>query len=696
MKRRGFIKTAAGGAVLMALPRRLFSAISGLGRDEIERKVEETLAQMTLDEKIEQMSGDVLRDIIQALSPESVRYTGYTPPNKRLSIPALKCLDGPRGVGLLHKTTCFPVSMCRGASWDPELEDRIGSVMGYECRALDANMLLAPCINVLRHPSWGRAQETYGEDPCHLGVMGAAHVEGTQKHVMACPKHYAVNNIDESRMFVNAVIDERTLREIYLPHFKACSDVDAASVMSAYNDVNGELCAHNEHLLRDILKGDWGFQGFVISDWVNAVEDEVEAANGGLDVEMPRPEYYDWKLKKAVKDGKVPEKHINEAVSRILRQKFKFEVGSKGYDKNKIASADHAALAREAACKGMVLLKNDNRALPLDKKVRSIAVVGKMAKKENLGDRGSSWVTPPYAVTPLEGIKNRAGSNVRVFYESGDDMARLKKTAGKVDAVIVVSGLTYKDEGEGNDRERLSLDAKEEKIIKACADASDRCAVVLEGGSAITVSAWKDEVEGILMAWYPGMEGGNAIAEVLFGDVNPSGKLPAVFPKSKDQLFEFDNTAKRVEVDYYHGYRYFDRKGLEPEFPFGFGLSYTTFKLSGLRLDKKTAGKSGRIKASVDVANTGDREGTEVVQVYVGYKGSAVDRPVRELKAFKKVTLPPGMMQRVGIEIPVTDLAYYSAERKQWVVEEIEYTVEVGNCCREKDLMSKNFRVSGD
>ncbi|MFO8056979.1 MAG: glycoside hydrolase family 3 C-terminal domain-containing protein [bacterium] len=695
MKRRGFLKTAGAGAVFISLPGRLFSAISGLSRSEIERKVKDTLARMSLDDKIEQMSGDVFRDVLQAISPHGVRYTGYTPPNKKLSIPALKCLDGPRGVGLLHKTTCFPVAMCRGSSWEPDLEDRIGSVMGYECRALDANMLLAPCINVLRHPSWGRAQETYGEDPCHLGVMGAAHVEGTQKHVMACPKHYAVNNIDESRMFVNAIIDERTLREIYLPHFKACSDVDAASVMSAYNDVNGELCAHNEHLLRDILKGDWGFQGFVVSDWVNAVEDTVEAANGGLDVEMPRPEYYDWKLKRTVKDGKVQQKHIDEAVTRILRQKFKFEVGSQGYDKKKIASAEHAALAREAARKGMVLLKNKKEALPLDKDVRSVAVIGKMAKMENLGDRGSSWVTPPYAVTPLDGIRNRAGSGVKVSYESGADPEKARKLAAQSDAVIVVAGLTYKDEGEGNDREELGLDPAEIKMIEACARASERCVVVLEGGSAITVSEWKDQVESILMAWYPGMEGGNAIADVLFGDVNPGGKLPAVFPKSKDQLFEFDNEAKEVKVGYYHGYRYFDKKGLEPEFPFGFGLSYTSFEISSLRLDKKTVGKSGKVKATVNVANTGKREGSEVVQAYVGYNGSAVDRPVRDLKAFKKVTLKPGMTQDVGIEIDVADLAYYNPELKQWVVEEIEYTLEVGNCCREKDLLRKSFRVSG-
>ncbi len=690
MHRRDFIKTASAGAAALGLPPGLLSAASGMSRADVEARVKQVISKMTLEQKVFQMSGHVWRDIIYAFTHKGHGYTGYTPADKELGIPALKCLDGPRGVGFLYKTTCFPVGSARGASWDPDLEERIGNAMGYEARALGANMLLTPCINVVRHPSFGRAQETFGEDTYHLGIMGAAQVRGIQNHVMACPKHYACNNVDESRMFVNAVVDERTLREVYLPHFKTCVDAGAASVMSAYNDVNGELCAHNDHLLRDILKKDWGFQGLVVSDWIQAVEDTEEAALAGLDVEMPRPEYYGRHLVKAVREGEVPEEVINEAVTRILRQKFIFENLPGTYYKDKIAGETHAAIAREAAQKSMVLLKNQGNVLPISlDEASKIAVIGKLADKKNLGDYGSSIVTPPYAVTPLQGIKERAGGRAEVIHEHGSSLPAARKAAAEADAVIVVAGLTFKDEGEGRDREDLGLKKEDVELIKAVAAENKRTVVVLEGGSAITMGSWQHAVPAIIMAWYPGMEGGHAIADVLFGDVNPSGKLPVVFPKSKDQLFEFDNQAKEVVYDYYHGYRFFDKNKLEPEFPFGHGLSYTTYEYTNLRLIKGADG----VNARVDVTNTGKVAGEEVVQLYVGYKGSKVLRPKKDLKGFKKVKLEPGIKRTVEMHLDPRDLSFYNAEKGAWEIEPIEYVVSVGPSAADKDLLTKTVTL---
>lgn len=678
-------------------------ALTGLSEAQIESKIEKTLSKMSLDEKIGQMAGRYSKNVVLSFIQEITNPdTWDTPANDSLGIPALKCIDGPRGVGMA-KSTCFPVSIARGATWDPGLEKRIGSVIGYETKALGANVALTPCINVLRHPSWGRAQETYGEDPYHLGMMGSFHVTGVQEHVMACAKHLAANSIEESRFYVDIRMDERTLQEIYLPHFKMCVDAGVASFMSAYNDLNGYLCAHNRHLLTDILKEKWGFDGFVVSDWAMAVRDTVEAANAGLDIEMPTGKHFGKKLKREVSRGIVPEKVIDEAVKRILRQKFRFISPDKtsGYDRSKVGGKEHAGLALEAAQKGIVLLKNENSALPLQREsIRTIAVIGKLANKANLGDKGSSSVAPPYAVTPLEGIQNRAGGSVNVLYESGRIISRARRIASDADAVIVVAGLTWLNEGEGayvyGDRKKLHLSKKYQKLIKAVSEENDRVIVVLEGGSAITMGAWVDKVEAILMAWYPGMEGGNAIADILFGDVNPSGKLPIVFPKTAGQLFKFNNRAKKVEYGYYHGYRYFDKIGLEPEFAFGFGLSYTEYRYDNLKLDNKEIGKSGKITVQADITNIGKMAGEEIVQLYVGYNGSKVNRAIRELKAFKRVALQPDETKTVSFELNAKELAYYNMELNDWEIEEIEYIASVGSSSRADDLkLSQTFRVTG-
>ncbi|MEW6441781.1 MAG: glycoside hydrolase family 3 C-terminal domain-containing protein [bacterium] len=662
---------------------------------EVEARVQGLLAQMTLEEKFEQMAGnDSLLDLL-----DYGAGTHDTPDNVRLGIPGLKFTDGPRGV-MLGESTCFPVGMARGAAWDPDLEERIGIAIGREARARGANLCGAPCINVLRHPGWGRAQETYGADPYAIGVLGSALVRGLQRSVMACPKHFAANSIENTRFHVDVTMDERTLREIYLPHFRRTVEAGAASVMSAYNKLDGSYCSENEHLLTGILKEDWGFQGFVISDFLLGVH-SPEAVNAGLDVEMPVAFFFSKPaLFLSVLSGSVPASGIDQAVARILRQKVSFGLldGWEPADPAWVACPEHRELAREAARKGIVLLKNERAALPLDLRAGDrIAVLGRLAGEVNLGDTGSSIVTPPYAVTPLEGILRRARqSSIEVDFYGGSDPAGIEAAASGADAAVLVVGLTSADEGEfipifgssGGDRESLGLGQAREELVRAATRANERCIVVLEGGSAIAVGSWMDEAEAIVMAWYPGMEGGHALAEILFGDESPSGKLPLTFPRSDDQLYPFGCDADSIVYDYDHDYRYFDRQGLAPAFCFGHGLSYTTFAYSRLRLDRSRVSSRDTIVLHADLTNTGAAAGAEVVQLYIGYPESRVLRPLRELKGFARVELQPGETRTVTIEVSPRDLAYYDSGAEGWVIESTRYEAHLG-------ASSRDLRLSG-
>ncbi len=671
---------------------------------DIENQVTDLISKMSLDEKIEQMSGE--NNILDMLViPFRYNLRTYNAgENKRLGIEAIRFTDGPYGISL-NKSTCFPVSIARGAAWDVELEERVADAMGKEGRAQGANFFGGVCINLIRHPGWGRAQESFGEDPHLLGELGVAMVRGMQKHMMACAKHYACNSIEQARFKVNVLADERVLYEIYLPHFKKCVDAGVASIMSAYNKVNGFFCGHNKHLLRDILKDEWGFEGFVISDFMLGVRNS-RAAAAGLDIEMPFTLFFGRWLKASVKKGKVTTLEIDEAVRRILRQKLRFkDVGDPaGYDKSLVACKAHTELALEVARKSTVLLKNESQALPLKRdELKKIAVIGELANKANLGDRGSSRVRPPYAVTPLDAIRKSAGNSVEVIYHDGKDLVGAKAAAEGADAVVAVVGLTWHDEGEfipvlnfGGDREDLDLSKHQQELIAVLAEAGSRVIVVLEGGSAITMQAWKDKVQAILMAWYPGMEGGNAIAEILFGDVNPSGKLPLIFPESTAQLPHFNKKAKSIEYGYYHGYRLLDKQGEKPAFAFGFGLSYTEYEYGNLKLSSNEISADGQIEVAVDVTNTGQVAGEEIVQLYVGYNGSAADRPIRDLKGFGKLRLDPGQTGTLTLSLKAQDLAYYDIESKAWVVEPIEYTIFAGPSSRQEDLaLSQNFSISG-
>jgi len=658
------------------------------GPDPLEQRVEDLLSQMTLDEKIAQMAGDS-----GLLLPEGERLWNV-PGVERLDVPPLKLADGPRGVGTAEGATTFPVGMCRGATWEPEVERRVGAAMGRELQAIGGNVLLAPTINILRHPSWGRSQETYGEDVHHLSEMGVAFVRGVQEYVLANPKHYTANSIEDTRFELDVTVDERSLREIYLPQFRrAVLEGGAASVMSAYNSVNGQFCGENEHLLNEILKTEWGFDGFVLSDWVFGTKSTLGSALNGLDLEMPIAAFYGDELAQAVDDGDVPESVIDEAVRRMVRKKLEFSLGEPtDLDESVLGSDEHLALAQEAAVKGAVLLKNAPRALPLRMESLSrIVVIGLLADMPNTGDDGSSNTQPSFVITPLQGIEETVGDALTVVHIDKDAVEPADEEAiATADAAIVVTGLTAEDEGEGfiaaGDRIDLALSEERASLIEDVAAIQDRTIVVLEGGGAITMGDWLPEVEALLMAWYPGQMGGYAIADLLFGDANPSGKLPITFPTGLDQLPPFDNVSLEVTYGYFHGYRYLDRNGSTPEFPFGFGLSYTTFEVENLRASATEAGAGDVVQYSVDVTNTGSVTGAEVVQLYVSYVGSTVERPERDLKGFIKVTLEPGETQTVQIDLPLSRLAYYNVASSAWSLEALDYAVHVGTSSRNLPL----------
>ncbi|KKK42956.1 MAG: Thermostable beta-glucosidase B [Candidatus Lokiarchaeum sp. GC14_75] len=679
--------------------------LKGLSDGQIEEKAKQILSIMTLEEKIHQMAGD---DTLTEGGPKmQKRYNAEPIPageDKKLGIPGVLFSDGPRGC-VIGSSTCFPVSMARGASWDLELEEKIGEVIGIEAKSHGANYFGGVCINLLRHPAWGRAQETYGEDTYHLGAFGVALLKGVQKHIMACAKHYACNSIENTRFEVDVSIDERTLREVYLPHFKKCVDAGVASIMNAYNKVNGKYCGHNPHLLLDILKDDWNFKGFVITDFVWGIRNGALAVEAGVDIEMP----FQWrmapnKLKGYLKNGRISEEQIDEAVLRILRQKIKFahKGDPKFYNKEKIACKEHTEITLETARKSIVLLKNEDSLLPLNRnEIKKIMIFGELASTPNIGDHGSSRVYPPYVITPLEGIKNIVGNTINIIFNEGKDLEIVKKLANNSDVSIIVAGYGHQDEGEGSgtrertgDRKSLRLHEKDEKLILAAASVNENCIVVLEGGGPIITESWRNKISAILMSWYPGMEGGTALGEILFGDINPSAKLPAVFPKSEDQLPYFDATTTSIEYGYYHGYKLMDKEGYDPAFPFGYGLSYTTYSYDNLRIDKNSMNSDGEIQISIDVSNTGNMEGEEIVQMYIGYKNPSIDRPVKDLKGFTKVLLTPGEMKTLNLNLKAKDLAYYDINKNEWVIEKIEYIVYVGPSSLKEDLLATTFNVS--
>jgi beta-glucosidase len=472
--------------------------------------------------------------------------------------------------------------------------------------------------------------------------------------------------------------------------------------MGAYNRFRGDQCCESPYLLTSVLKEDWGFQGFTISDFMWGIRDTEKAAAAGLDIEMPAAQDYGKKLLKAVEEGSVAEEFIDESAFRVARTILKFETAPDplpDYPEQLIGSQEHINLALEAAEKSMVLMQNNHQVLPFDPQgVSEVLVLGTLANEENIGDHGSSQVIPEYVVTPLEGLQELYGDQISFIYDTGDDLDKVKGMASSADAVIFVVGYTHSDEGEyisnfgnevGGDRVSLRLHDNESRLLREVGPLNEHSVAVLIGGSAILVEEWKNQVNGIIHAFYPGMEGGTAIAETIFGKVNPGGKLPFTVASNEDHYPGFDRLAEEVTYDRYHGYIKLDHEGHHAAYPFGFGLSYTTFSHDSAVVHVMDS----IVEVSVKVTNTGNRSGDQVVQLYIGYDGSAVEREHKLLKGFQRISLDPGETANVTLICPFTQLSWYNPASDQWELEKMEYQAYIGSSSDEKDLIKTTFII---
>ncbi|MGI9052392.1 MAG: beta-glucosidase [Ilumatobacteraceae bacterium] len=674
------------------------------------------VASMTIDERLGCLDGDTpfWPGLLDMLGGGYYRHAWPAAHVDRLGVPGIDFADGPRGC-VIGAATAFPVSMARGATFDPELEERVGDAIGAELRASGATYTGAVCMNLLRHPAWGRAQETYGEDPHHVGEMAVALTRGLQRHVLACMKHFALNSMENARFRVDVTVDERALHEVYLSHFRRVADAGVASVMSAYNSVNGSWCGESTALLTDILRDEWDWDGFVTSDFIFGVRDAAASVRAGLDIEMPLRMARAMQLSAALDEGRLNLADIDAAVVRVVATLLRFAwVFQRRPDPSVIASPDHRALARDVAARSTVLLRNetvdgvegDRRPLlPLDRTaVRRVAVVGRLAAVANLGDGGSSDVHPPSVVTPLEGLRAALGD---VVVDHSDDDTTIVDGA---DVAVVVVGFTKADEGEyldttgtatlaaelfppmddpqlgvgtatttvspargeptmalGGDRRSLRLSTSDEALIAAVRDRGVPTVVVVMGGSAV-VMPWAVDVDAILHVWYPGMEGGRALAAVLLGDDEPGGRLPFAVPADEADLVPFDPDADAAVYDLFHGQWHLDRIGHQAAYPFGHGLGYTRF---GLR-DAVVDGDRGE----VTVVNTGDRPGSTVVFVFAGMTESRWERPARRLIGFRRITVDVAAIATVELPLDWSALAVRSAGRL--IDEPGRYEVEIG------------------
>ena len=697
----------------------LFACVSNTDAD-IEQHVEYYLSQMTLEEKVK---------ILHAQSKFS--SAGVS----RLGIPELWMTDGPHGIrtevlwdkwhqaGWTNDScTAFPALTCLAATWSEEMSALYGKSIGEEARYREKDVLLGPGVNIYRTPLCGRNFEYMGEDPFLAGKMVVPYIQEVQKNgVAACVKHFALNNQEENRLKYNAVIDDRTLYEIYLPAFKAAVQEGGAwSIMGAYNLFEGEHLCHNDRILNRILKEEWGFDGAVISDW-GGTHDTEEAIVNGLDLEMGTgtngldSKYgnsYDayhlaFPYLERLRDGRASMDILNDKVRRVLRLNLRTAMNPhKPY--GSLNSPEHNEAARKIAGEGIVLLKNDNNILPIDlEKISKILVVGENAIKKMTVGGGSSSLKAQNECTPLVGLCEAVGDKAEVVYQRGyvGDLLRQYNNvdtgidltdprseeeliadalaeAKDADIILFFGGLNkakYQD-AEGNDRVSMALPYAQDKVIEALAEVNENIVVLIVSGNAVEMP-WVDKVDGIVETWFLGSQTGHAVADVLLGKVNPSGKLPFTFPvKLEDNAAHALNAYNKdsLTVEYkegiFVGYRWAEKQNIKPLFAFGHGLSYTTFEYGEASCRKSGSG----FKVSVDVTNVGDREGKEIVQLYIGDDESSLERPVKELKGFRKVSLKPGQTEKVTFEITDDMLKYYDPARGGWTLEEGAFTAYVG------------------
>lgn len=684
-------------------------------RMSFQEKAEQIAKQLTLLEKVSLMSGKrTFAEVREAIQKKSKTHYNEQPYRagglREKGIPPLLFADGTRGVVCGRGVaTCFPVSLMRGAAFDTELEERVGNCIAKEVLSAGGNLFGGICVNLPYHPGWGRIQESYGEDPCLAGNMGAAMVRGVQERgVIACVKHFAFNSMENARFKVNITSDKRTEREVFLPQFQKCIDAGAGAVMTSYNSYEGTICGHNRYLIRDVLKGEWEFDGFTLTDFNWGMNETAAAANGGQDIEMPNTNYYGQKLVDAVREGIVKEEVIDEAVLRIIRtllahQSVISRQGNQGAEirEDESEMKKHRALALKCAREGITLLKNENRRLPLNLDINAkIVVLGYLAGEENTGDKGSSQVYPPYVVTALQGII-QAAQGVEVVYYSGESISHCKRLAKEADAVVIIAGNDYHDEGEyiaadnesetvtfygGDRRNGLGLKKRDLSVIHAVSEVRSDAIVALYGGM-ITMADWQECTGAILLLYYPGMEGGTALGEVLFGKVNPGGKLPFAIARDEADLPLVDWNAAEQRYLYHHGYTLLEKNGIRPLYPFGFGLSYTTFDIGNLEVWSEQA----HLLASVEICNTGVREGAEVLQMYVRH--SQKEGSVRKLKAFQRVFLKTGESRRVILRCDLTDLECFDERKDTFILESGEYEVYIGTSHSLDDLQMKRLSL---
>ena len=638
---------------------------------DIEKRVQDLLNRLELREKLALLAG---------------RKIFYTKPIKRLGIPHLKMTDGPHGIGPHssgnQECTYFPVGVCRAATWNPDLSEKFGIAVGQEVRDIGYHMLLGPGVNIQRAPLCGRNFEYQTEDPYLNKKLAVAYVKGIQsQRISACVKHFICNNQETNRFTCNSIVSERALQEIYLPAFKATvKEADAWSFMSCYNKVNGIYGSESKNLLKERLMNDWGFRGYVVSDWVATAHCSLEGCmNAGLSLEMPSPlKYKPKRLRRAFDNGEYTEEILNDNVKRILRVMFLTGVfdDPKTLPPGSRNTPEHQAIARQIAEEGIVLLKNDNNILPLNlNSLKKIAVIGPNADQKMSDGGGSSRVSPPHDITPLEGIKERCKGKVEIV-----------NSPTEADIVIYITGLSHKPnkDSEGADRRRFSLTSVKINNILNSVQENPNIVVVLISGSPLAMD-WFDKVPALIETWYPGMEGGRALASILFGDVNPSGKLPVTFPKlledSPGQIIK--DLDVKYEEGIFVGYRHYDMKNIEPLYPFGYGLSYTKFSYDNLKINKESVSGDEIFTASVEISNTGDRAGAEVVQLYVQDAECSVERPPKELKGFKKVQLEPGAKKTILFELGKEDLSFYDEKENCWKAESGTFNILVGSSSRD-------------
>ena len=702
-----------------------------------EERTEDLLSRMTLEEKVTQLSG--LGKGQGEFGNSNVSIFG-TPGNERLGIPKLVMGHGITGVRSGRDATINSTYMMTpigiAASWDTELYERAATAVAKEMVALNQDLNLGTTLNIIRHPLGGRNWESFSEDPYLTSRFGVAYVKAMQSNGIICgPKHFVANNQERHRFNINNVVDERTLREIYLPAFKAAvMEGGALNIMGAYNRLNGTFMCENKWMLTDILRKEWGFKGFVLSDFGNGVQSTVPSALSGMNVEMHGTKYYGDKMIAAVKNGELEESVIDQLLCEKLWVMFSMGVFDKKWEQPKsiVHSDEHQNIALDVARKAIVLLKNEDDILPLQKnKVKKLAVIGPNAKRVTDhpeyyymqgGGSGRTYHFENAINNPVDEIKSIA-KDTEVLYAQGCTVSsKARETSDKkkpkeqqkikadeeqdkkliheavelaknVDTVVLIVGLHGGLETEGWDREHPYLPSAQVELIKQVSKVNPNTVVVLTGGSFIDVTDWIDDAKGVLYHFYCGEKIGQAMAEVLFGDINPGGKLPVSFPKSIEQYpegsilthpvgYSKSNVSNIYSEGIFVGYRHFDKEQEELLFPFGYGLSYTTFGYSNLLVNKK----ENTVEVSVTITNTGKVIGGEVVQVYVNDEKSSVPRPIRELKGFKRVLIAPG--ESVTLEFILDDkaFAFWSSNEKQWIIEPGKFNIDVGSSSRDIKL----------